>query len=75
METLVRNLETFHFHRLYYFQSMYAPKITMLGRPPVFIRNMETFVRNFIWESGILRILDLSFEKCVLDLTFVVNTG
>ncbi len=54
---------------------MYAPKITMLGRPPVFIRNMETFVRNFIWESGILRILDLSFEKCVLDLTFVVNTG
>ena len=52
---------------------MYAPKITMLGRPPVFIRNMETFVRNFIWESGILRILDLSFEKCVLDLTFVVK--
>ncbi len=45
----------------------------MLGRPPDFIRNMETFVRNFIWESGILRILDLSFKKCVLDLAFVVK--
>jgi hypothetical protein len=34
---------------------------------------LETFVRNFIWETENLKILDPSFEKRDLEFTFFVH--
>ena len=63
-------METFYFLGVGYFWSVYPVKTIIRSEVPIYLRNLETFVRNFIWETENLKILDPSFEKRYFEFTF-----